>query len=115
MKNVTEATTTTTATKATKAPKAAAATKATKATTAKATKTAKAAPAVTARAGSKTEKVLAMITQTKGATGAEIMKATGWQAHTVRGFISAVIGKKMGLTVTSAANDKGARTYSVAA
>ena len=47
------------------------------------------------------------------ATLAEIMKATDWQAHTVRGFISGTLGKKMGLTVTSAKNDDGERTYSL--
>ena len=42
------------------------------------------------------------------------MKATGWQAHTVRGFISGTLGKKMGLTVASIKSDSGERTYSIA-
>ena len=48
-----------------------------------------------------------------GCTLAEIMKATDWQAHTVRGFISGTLGKKMGLGVASVKNDKGERTYSL--
>jgi hypothetical protein len=49
----------------------------------------------------------------KGATLAEIMEATGWQAHSVRGFISGALGKKMGLKVESAKRDDGQRVYSV--
>jgi uncharacterized protein DUF3489 len=52
-----------------------------------------------------------MIRRPKGATLAEIMKATGWQPHSVRGFISGAVGKKMGLTVESTKNDDGERVY----
>jgi hypothetical protein len=41
------------------------------------------------------------------------MKPTGWQAHSVRGFLSGTLGKKMGLTVTSAKADDAERRYSV--
>ncbi len=54
-----------------------------------------------------------MLQRKSGATLAEIMKATDWQAHTVRGFISGTLGKKMGLTVTSEKNDDGERAYSL--
>ena len=81
---------------------------------AKAAKGAKIAPKSTPkRAGSKKAEVVAMLQRKNGATSAEIMKATGWQAHTVRGFISGTLGKKMGLTVTSAKNADGERTYSL--
>jgi uncharacterized protein DUF3489 len=77
----------------------------------KAAKPAPAKKAGTPRAESKTAKVLEMISRAKGATLAEIMKATTWQAHSVRGFISGALGKKMGLTVESTKNDNGERTY----
>ena len=66
-----------------------------------------------ARDGSKTAQILDLLKRPGGATLAEIMKATGWQAHSVRGFISGTLGKKMGLTVTSTKGDDGERTYSV--
>lgn len=41
------------------------------------------------------------------------VKATEWQAHSVRGFISGTLGKKMGLVVTSAKTEAGERVYSI--
>ena len=41
------------------------------------------------------------------------MKATDWQAHSVRGFLSGTIGKKMGLKVASTKTEDGERTYSI--
>jgi hypothetical protein len=41
------------------------------------------------------------------------MKATGWQAHSVRGFISGVLGRKMGLKVTSKVDNGERRRYSL--
>jgi len=46
---------------------------------------------------------------------AEIMKATDWQAHSVRGFISGTLGKKMGLTVVSTKEENGERSYLIKA
>ena len=66
-----------------------------------------------ARDGSKAAKVLDLLTRPDGVTLKELMKATGWQAHSVRGFLSGTVGKKMGLTVTSAKGEAGERTYSV--
>ena len=66
-----------------------------------------------AREGSKTAQILDLLKRPGGATLAEIMKATGWQAHSVRGFISGTLGKKMGLSVTSTKGEDGERSYSV--
>jgi len=83
----------------------------------KATKALKKATKVKAegvRPGSKTAAVLALLRRAKGATLTEIMQATSWQPHSVRGFISGTLGKKMQLTVTSTKREDGARVYSVA-
>jgi hypothetical protein len=58
-------------------------------------------------------KVKLSLKRPNGATLKELMKATGWQPHSVRGFISGAVGKKMGLTVTSAKTEDGERSYSV--
>jgi hypothetical protein len=65
------------------------------------------------RAESKGSKILEIIARAKGATLAEIMKATDWQAHSVRGFISTA-GKKHGVKIESAKNDAGERLYRTA-
>ena len=51
--------------------------------------------------------------QAKGATLAEIMEVTGWQAHTVRGFVS-ILGSKGGETIESSKNAAGERMYRIA-
>jgi hypothetical protein len=79
----------------------------------KAPKSAKSASV--ARDGSKAAKVLDLLKGPDGATLAELMKATGWQAHSVRGFLSGTVGKKMGLTVASAKPEGDERRYSVKA
>ena len=66
-----------------------------------------------ARQGSKTAKVLALLRRSGGASLKELMKATGWQAHSVRGFLSGALGKKMGLTVASSKAEDAERRYSV--
>ena len=66
-----------------------------------------------AREGSKKAKVLALLERKEGATLAQLMKATGWQAHSVRGFLSGALGKKMGLKIESQKQENGERTYSV--
>ena len=68
-----------------------------------------------ARDGSKTARVLELLKRPGGVTSKELIKATGWQPHSVRGFLSGTIGKKMGLTVTSTKAEDGERTYSVKA
>ena len=68
-----------------------------------------------ARKGSKTAKVLELLKRRGGVTMKELMKATGWLPHSVRGFISGTVGKKMGLSVESTKAEEGDRTYSVKA
>ena len=75
----------------------------------KATKAAKAAP----RDGSKQAEVLDLMRRKQGATLAEVMKLTGWQAHTVRGFVSGTLTKKLGLKVESFRSDEKERTYRI--
>jgi hypothetical protein len=42
------------------------------------------------------------------------MKATGWQSHSVRGFLSGTLGKKMGLKIESSKTNDGERVYCLA-
>jgi Protein of unknown function (DUF3489) len=65
------------------------------------------------RAESKGAKILALIGRPKGATLAEIQKATDWQAHSVRGFLSTA-AKKHGIQIESSKNEAGERCYSIA-
>ena len=68
-----------------------------------------------ARDSSKAARVLELLKRAGGASLKEIMKATDWQAHSVRGFLSGTLRKKLGLTVESTKAESGERTYSVKA
>ena len=65
-----------------------------------------------ARTGSKTAKLLDLLKRPEGATLKQLMRASGWQAHSVRGFLSAQIRKKMGLPLRSFERE-GERVYAV--
>jgi hypothetical protein len=69
--------------------------------------------AIRTRKDTKSAIVLGLLRRKKGATIAEIAKATKWQNHSIRGFISPSVGKKMGLKVESAKNEAGERAYRV--
>lgn len=60
----------------------------------------------------KKAEVVAMMQRAKGATLAEIMKATDWQAHTVRGFVS-ILGSKGGQKIESSRSASAERTYRI--
>jgi hypothetical protein len=79
----------------------------------KAPKPARAKASSLLRPQSKGAKVLELVSRSKGASLAELMKATGWQSHSVRGFISGTLGTKMGLKVQSAKRENGERLYSL--
>jgi hypothetical protein len=68
--------------------------------------------ATESRSNKKAE-VIAMMKRAKGATMAEIMEATGWQKHTVRGFVS-ILGRKGGQKIESSKNAAGERNYRIA-
>ena len=68
----------------------------------------------TPREGTKQATLIAMLRAPDGATIAEIMAATGWQSHTVRGAMSGALKKKLGLEVTSEKVESRGRVYKIA-
>jgi hypothetical protein len=69
------------------------------------------AGAVPARTNSKKAQVLGLLQRPEGVTLRDLMAATDWQAHSVRGFLSGSLGKRMGLTVESFKTAEGQRAY----
>ncbi len=66
------------------------------------------------RANSKQARVLGLLSRSSGATIATIMHSTGWQPHSVRGFLAAVVRKKLGLKLESE-KTAGERVYRIVA
>ena len=68
-------------------------------------------PVAPAPPTSKKDAVIALLRRPSGATLNELMTATGWQAHSVRGFISGTLRKKIGLAVAATKSPAGEHTY----
>jgi hypothetical protein len=68
----------------------------------------------TPREGTKQATLIAMLRAPEGATIEEIVAATGWQSHTVRGAMSGALKKKLGLTITSQKVEGRGRCYHIA-
>jgi hypothetical protein len=63
---------------------------------------------------SKKAQIVALLKRDQGASIDQLVLITGWQKHSVRGFLSGTMRKKMGLKIVSFKNDQGARTYRIA-
>jgi hypothetical protein len=72
-------------------------------------------PCPTGRANSKQAQVIALLKRPQGASVEDIVQLTAWQAHTVRGFLSAALKKKLGLIITSSKTEDGVRHYQIQA
>ena len=68
---------------------------------------------VRTRADSKQALVIGLLQRPEGATIAQIMQATGWQQHTVRGALAGTLKKRLGLTITSTKEAGGQRVYRI--
>ena len=79
---------------------------------AKAVKSGKAVKTHIAATSTKSDIIQKLLTRSKGATVFELVEATGWQAHSVRGFMSGTLKKKLRLEITSVAID-GCRAYRI--
>jgi hypothetical protein len=62
----------------------------------------------------KADKLLKLLKSKRGATIEQLQAASGWQAHSVRGFLSGTVRKRMGLALDSEADSRGVRRYRIA-
>ena len=69
---------------------------------------------ITVRPGTKLATLVVALRRPEGATALQLMLATGWQPHTVRGAISGMLRKKLGLNVVSSRAPEGERVYWIA-
>ena len=70
-----------------------------------------ASPAPRSRPGSKAAAVITLLKAKRGATIPEMMEATGWQSHSVRGFLAGSLRKRHGLEAISEKRDGEERRY----
>ena len=66
-----------------------------------------------AAATSKTQQIVGLLKRSNGASIPELVKATDWQAHSLRGFLSGTLKSKMGLEITSTREDGKDRRYRI--
>ena len=66
-----------------------------------------------ATAEPKSSRIAKLLTRPGGATIAEMMKMTGWQAHSVRGFLSGALKKRKGLPVSGEKDESGIMRYRI--
>ncbi len=66
-----------------------------------------------ARGGTKQAILIELLSHPKGVTIADLEKAIGWQAHSIRGAISGALKKKLGLNVTSEKVEGRGRVYRI--
>jgi Protein of unknown function (DUF3489) len=71
--------------------------------------TPKSKPAKTTKAG----KLLKLLKSKRGATIAQLQEASGWQSHSVRGFLSGTVKKKLGLTLIAEPGKDGYKRYHI--
>jgi len=76
-------------------------------------KTSKAQTTKPRKSATKSEKIIRLLKRQSGATITELQKATGWQAHSVRGFLSGTVKKRMKLNVNAEKGDVGERRYRI--
>lgn len=67
-----------------------------------------------AQPSSKQDQMLGLLRRPNGATIAELVKAIGWQPHSIRGAISGSLKKRLGLSITSETVEKRGRVYRAA-
>ena len=61
----------------------------------------------------KQERVLTLLSQSEGASIEEMMQATDWQQHSVRGFLAGTVKKKLGFSLASVKPNDGVRRYRI--
>ena len=61
----------------------------------------------------KRERVLTLLSRTEGASVDEMMQATDWQQHSVRGFLAGTVKKQLGFPLTSSKGKDGVRRYRI--
>lgn len=67
------------------------------------------------RQPTKQDRIITLLKRSNGATLAELGKASDWQEHSIRGFMSGTLKKRLKLNVVSRKDDKGPRRYQIAA